>query len=155
MMLYAFVIICLGSTQLVIAINFFLGHRSAVEIFAAVATGLTEKIAEILAVNLGADVTYFRENCTKGSCYLRLNRYPPCPFSSEVFGLVPHTDSDFLTIVCQDRVGGLQLMKGDGSWVNVSPNPDALVINIGDLLQVTLNLIDQIRNQFDFTYKCT
>ncbi|PKI67652.1 hypothetical protein CRG98_011865 [Punica granatum] len=115
--------------------------RSAIEIFAAVATNLAEKIVEVLAANLRAEGTdYFRVNCTRDSCYLRMNRYPPCPnFSSEVFGLMPHTDSDFLAIVCQDSVGGLQLMKDDGTWASVSPNPNALVINVGDLLQAWSN----------------
>lgn len=50
-------------------------------------------------------------------------------------GLIPHCDTSFLTIVHQDHVGGLQLMK-DGNWVAVKPNPHALVVNIGDLFQV-------------------
>jgi isopenicillin N synthase-like dioxygenase len=50
---------------------------------------------------------------------------------------VPHTDSDFLTVLCQDQVGGLQLMK-DARWVAVKPHPDALIVNIGDLFQVTV-----------------
>lgn len=48
---------------------------------------------------------------------------------------MPHTDSDFLTILHQDQVGGLQLVK-DGKWISVKPNPKALIINIGDLFQV-------------------
>ncbi|GFZ07453.1 gibberellin 2-oxidase 8 [Actinidia rufa] len=79
-----------------------------------------------------------RENCLPSSCYLRLNRYPPCPKSSKLFGLVPHTDSDFLTILHQDLVGGLQLVR-DGGWISVKPNPDALIINIGDLFQAWSN----------------
>lgn len=116
--------------------------RSVIENFATVATGLAEKITRILAEDLGVGGTYFQENCTPRSCYLRLNRYPPCPFSPEIFGLVPHTDSDFLTIVFQDGVGGLQLIKHDGSWASVCPNPNAVVINIGDLLQVIIYLTD-------------
>lgn len=53
-------------------------------------------------------------------------------------GLIPHTDSDFLTILYQDQVGGLQLVK-DRKWIAVKPNPNALIINIGDLFQVTNN----------------
>ena len=52
---------------------------------------------------------------------------------------MPHTDSDFLTILLQYNVGGLQLVK-DGKWIAVKPNPDALIINIGDLFQVSLHL---------------
>jgi gibberellin 2-oxidase len=78
----------------------------------------------------------FPEGCDETTCFLRLNRYPPCPIAADAFGLVPHTDSDFLTVLCQDQqVGGLQLMKG-GRWVAVKPIPGALIVNIGDLFQV-------------------
>ncbi|MQM16145.1 hypothetical protein Taro_049096 [Colocasia esculenta] len=79
------------------------------------------------------------EICSGKTCFLRLNRYPRCPVSAKVMGIVSHTDSDFLTIVFQDQVGGLQLRNDDGEWVAVKPNPDALVVNIGDLFQAWSN----------------
>ncbi|KAK9268790.1 hypothetical protein L1049_000553 [Liquidambar formosana] len=84
------------------------------------------------------DASFFQENCSPSTSYLRMNRYPPCPISSEVFGMMPHTDSDFLTILYQDQVGGLQLVKDD-RWFSVKPKPDALIINIGDLFQAWSN----------------
>lgn len=81
------------------------------------------------------NTNFFEENFSSDSCYLRLNRYPPCHLSSEVFGFIPHTDSDFITILSQDEVGGLQLEE-EGQWYNVQPIPDALVVNIGDLFEV-------------------
>ncbi|KAA8523729.1 hypothetical protein F0562_010152 [Nyssa sinensis] len=111
---------------------------STIEEFAEVVSELAQRIAEILADNLGCKSTLFSKNVLTGSCYLRMNRYPPCPISSKVFGLVPHTDSDFLTILYQDQVGGLQLVK-DGKWIRVKPNPEALIINIGDLFQAWSN----------------
>uniref|UniRef100_M8CJC1 Gibberellin 2-beta-dioxygenase 8 n=1 Tax=Aegilops tauschii TaxID=37682 RepID=M8CJC1_AEGTA len=77
-----------------------------------------------------------REDCDYGK--LSSLRYPACPFAPDTFGLVPHTDSDFLTILCQDQVGGLQLMK-DSRWVAVKPRSDALIVNIGDLFQAWSN----------------
>lgn len=103
--------------------------------FAARVSHLTLELAEILAEKLGHKSNFFKENCSPTSCYVRMNRYPPCPISSEVYGLMPHTDSDFLTILLQDQVGGLQLVK-DGKWIAVKPNPDVLIVNIGDLFQV-------------------
>lgn len=97
--------------------------------------GLAKSLAEILAQYVGVRSSYFQENCPATGSYLRLNRYPPCPYSSKVFGLIPHTDTDFLTILYQDQVGGLQLFK-DGRWFAVRPDPDALIINIGDFFQV-------------------
>lgn len=96
---------------------------------------LAHQLASILAEGLGCEATYLKDNCTCNTCYLRLNHYPPCPILDQVFGIVPHTDSDFITVLFPDQVGGLELMK-DGRWITVKPNPDALIINIGDLFQV-------------------
>ncbi|KAL5773366.1 hypothetical protein ACOSP7_012957 [Xanthoceras sorbifolium] len=111
---------------------------STIEHFATTVAGLAQKLAEILAEKLGHKSTFFQENCLPNTCYLRMNRYPPCPIPLGVFGLMPHTDSDFLTILHQDQVGGLQLVKY-GKWIAVKPNPEALIINIGDLFQAWSN----------------
>lgn len=99
---------------------------------------LARTLAGVLAKNLGYLGPSFADSCSKKTCFLRLNKYPPCPHSPETFGLMPHTDSDFLTILYQDQVGGLQLMK-DSKWVAVKPNPEALIVNIGDLFQAWSN----------------
>ncbi|TKY48977.1 Gibberellin 2-beta-dioxygenase 8 [Spatholobus suberectus] len=112
--------------------------RSTIEAFASVVAPLAESLVQILAQKLNIKFSYFQENCSANTSFLRLNRYPPCPFSSRVFGLLPHSDSSFLTIVHQDQIGGLQLMK-DGNWIGIKPNPQALVINIGDLFQALSN----------------
>lgn len=105
--------------------------------YASAMQKLAKQLAEVLITNLGQKMQDFEEtiNCDKNTCFLRLNRYPQCPISPEIYGLVPHTDSDFLTILHQDEVGGLQLIK-DSKWVAVKPNKDALIVNIGDLFQV-------------------
>ncbi|XVF70534.1 hypothetical protein PTKIN_Ptkin11bG0169200 [Pterospermum kingtungense] len=112
--------------------------RSTIEEYAAKANLLAQTLAEYLAQNLGIKPSYFQVNCSLSSSSLRMNRYPPCPYSSMMFGFIPHTDTDFLTIVSQDQVGGLQL-KRDERWVNVKPNPKTLVVNIGDLFQALSN----------------
>ncbi|KAL0918389.1 hypothetical protein M5K25_010394 [Dendrobium thyrsiflorum] len=115
--------------------------RSLRELMQKVAGSMSELariLAGVLAENLGCHEDFFAKNCSENTCFLRLNRYPSCPFSPETFGLIPHTDSDFLTILHQDHVGGLQLMK-DSKWVSIKPNPEALIVNIGDLFQAWSN----------------
>lgn len=105
--------------------------------YASAMQKLARWLAGVLIENLGQKMEDFEEmvSCDESTCFLRLNRYPPCSLSAEMYGLVPHTDSDFLTILHQDQVGGLELMK-DSKWVSVRPNKDALIVNIGDLFQV-------------------
>lgn len=129
-------IFCTFTLNLLLGL-WFLVTSSTMEQFAGTVSYLAQKLAEILAEELGHKSTFFMENCLPSTCYLRMNRYPPCPISPDVFGLMPHTDSDFLTILHQDEVGGLQLVK-DGEWIAVKPNPDALIIDIGDLFQVDI-----------------
>ncbi|RWW45265.1 hypothetical protein BHE74_00048906, partial [Ensete ventricosum] len=112
--------------------------RCVIEEFSVAMAQLANQLVDTLAEGLGRDGTYIRENCRRNTCYLRLNHYPPCPLPGEVFGLVPHTDSDFLTVLCQDTVCGLQLKKA-GRWVTVKPNPNALIVNVGDLFQAWSN----------------
>ncbi|XP_050370446.1 gibberellin 2-beta-dioxygenase 8-like [Argentina anserina] len=112
--------------------------RSTIKAYVKNVSHLAECLAEILAQRLGVESSYVKDHCPPGTNFLRLNRYAPCPFSSEVFGLLAHTDTAFLTIVQQDQVGGLQLFK-DGRWIGVKPNPEALVVNIGDLFEAMSN----------------
>jgi isopenicillin N synthase-like dioxygenase len=50
--------------------------------------------------------------------------------------LKPHTDESSITFVLQDKeVEGLQVLK-DNQWFKVPIIPDALVINVGDQLEV-------------------
>lgn len=62
--------------------------------------------------------------------------YPPCPQPELTLGVTKNSDNDFLTILLQDQIGGLQGLH-ENQWINVPPIPGALVINIRDLLQVS------------------
>lgn len=118
----------------------FCKYRSSLEAFATRMDTLGENLANILALKLNMKSNHFQENYLPKSSFIRLNRYPQCPIPSKVYGLLPHSDTSFLTILYQDIVGGLQLKK-DEKWVGVKPNPQALVVNIGDLFQVKLRHI--------------
>ncbi|GJN21639.1 hypothetical protein PR202_gb09133 [Eleusine coracana subsp. coracana] len=120
-------------------------YRDVTREVASAMSKLASTLAGVLAEALlghknapGVERERFPEGCDETTCFLRLNRYPPCPLLPDTFGLVPHTDSDFLTVLCQDQVGGLQLMK-DSRWLAVKPIPGALIVNIGDLFQAWSN----------------
>ncbi|XP_054793981.1 gibberellin 2-beta-dioxygenase 8-like [Prosopis cineraria] len=112
--------------------------RSITEAFVRKVAPLAESLAEILGQELNIKSSYFREMCLPNTSFLRLNRYPPCPIPKLVFGLLPHTDSTFLSIVYQGQVEGLQLLR-DGKWIGVKPNPHVLLVNVGDLFEALSN----------------
>ncbi|PRQ36503.1 putative deacetoxyvindoline 4-hydroxylase [Rosa chinensis] len=64
--------------------------------------------------------------------------YPPCPEPEVTIGTVEHSDPDFMTILLQDQIGGLQVLY-QNQWIDVPPVPGALVVNIGDFLQLISN----------------
>ncbi|XP_061374532.1 1-aminocyclopropane-1-carboxylate oxidase homolog 1-like [Gastrolobium bilobum] len=76
-------------------------------------------------------------DCAKGHLILS-HYYPACPEPELTMGTTKHSDPDFLTILLQDHIGGLQVLSHN-EWIDVSPLPGALVVNIGDLLQLISN----------------
>ncbi|KAA8527751.1 hypothetical protein F0562_035380 [Nyssa sinensis] len=68
--------------------------------------------------------------------WVTITRHAPEP--ELTMGSSKHSDPDFLTILLQDHIGGLQVLH-QNQWVNVPPVPGALVVNIGDLLQLISN----------------
>lgn len=100
-------------------------------------------LLEILSEALGLDRDHLTEmECAKGSA-LVAHYYPPCPEPHLTLSTGRHSDPDFLTILLQDQVGGLQVLCQE-KWINVAPLPGALIVNIGDLLQLVSN--DKLRS---------
>jgi len=100
---------------------------------------LGELLAGLLCEGLGVEANRLKEmTCLEGRVMVG-HYYPYCPQPDLTLGLAYHTDPGVLTVVQQDHVGGLQVKYGGGVWLDVKPVPGALVINIGDLLQVISN----------------
>ncbi|KAK8664621.1 hypothetical protein V6N13_084399 [Hibiscus sabdariffa] len=70
---------------------------------------------------------------------LRMTYYPPCPQPELVMGITPHSDFSLITILHQlNGIDGLHIHK-DGAWFPVSFLPNALVVNVGDNLEIFSN----------------
>uniref|UniRef100_A0A2N9I7N5 Fe2OG dioxygenase domain-containing protein n=1 Tax=Fagus sylvatica TaxID=28930 RepID=A0A2N9I7N5_FAGSY len=54
--------------------------------------------------------------------------YPACPEPELTMGASKHSDPDFLTILLQDHLGGLQILHQD-QWIDVPPLPGALLMS--------------------------
>lgn len=83
------------------------------------------------------------------SSFLRLNYYPVSDLGEAVstdvraagqlhMGVHEHTDAGALTVLLQDDQAGLEVHHGE-KWYLVEPRADALVVNVGDIVQVWSN----------------
>nr|ABB53382.1 flavonol synthase [Antirrhinum majus] len=90
--------------------------------------GLGIKGHELKAA-MGGDDTIF---------LMKINYYPPCPRPDLALGVVAHTDMSFLTILVPNEVQGLQVFR-DEHWYDVKYIPNALIVHIGDQIEILSN----------------
>ncbi|KAK9673269.1 hypothetical protein RND81_12G156800 [Saponaria officinalis] len=115
-------------------------YRTAVTRYAKELGVLMSRLLSLMSQGLGLESDYLLKVLgTNPLCRAQANYYPPCSNPDLTLGLGVHTDRDALTVVLPSpNVEGLQIMKDD-KWIAVDPVPNALVVNLGDQLQVLSN----------------
>ncbi|RDX60495.1 Protein SRG1 [Mucuna pruriens] len=100
---------------------------------------VTISIVKFITMSLGLQDTQLSESFREGLYDTRMNCYPPCPEPERVLGIVPHADNSGITLLldCAD-FPALQFLK-DKKWVNVEPIEGAIVVNIGQIIEVMSN----------------
>ncbi len=88
-----------------------------------------------LAVGLGLEADWFERWVADPTVLFRIFHYPPPPpgFAGS-WGVAEHTDYGLLTLLVQDDTGGLEV-RVDDRWIEVPPAEDAIVCNLGDMLE--------------------
>lgn len=98
-----------------------------------------EELMGLLCEGLGVKEDRLKELSCLDARIMAAHYYPYCPQPELTKGLTPHTDPGVLTVLVQNEVTGLQVKFGD-DWVDLEPIPGAIIINIGDILQVCSTL---------------
>ncbi|XP_071710577.1 protein SRG1-like [Rutidosis leptorrhynchoides] len=113
--------------------------RDKLEAYSAEVKKLAVAILGQMGKALGIKTEEMSELFEDGFQAMRMNYYPPCPQPELALGFSPHSDADALTILYQlNQTDGLQIRK-DGKWVTIKPLPNALVVNIGDIMEIVSN----------------
>jgi isopenicillin N synthase-like dioxygenase len=114
------------------------------ETFEETGRNLLRAIAQYLEL----DEHYFDDKIHNGNSILRLLHYYPVQDKSQIpegaVRAAAHGDINLITLLMGGSAEGLQAQSLDGEWISVSPGPDEIVINIGDMLARLTN--DRLRS---------
>ena len=112
--------------------------RQPVEEYHAALTALTIRLLRIVEDSLPHGKGIFDDFVSNNPITpMRILHYPPTRESTDrrQYGASAHTDFGAITLLLQDESPGLEVLdRGTGSWVRVPPDPDAYVVNVGDML---------------------
>lgn len=115
-------------------------YRKTIEAYGNEVIKLVKILLGILSKSLGLDSSHLEEALggDEAQVVLRVNHYPRCQQPDLVMGLSAHSDGSAMTVLLHDEVEGLEVKK-DGLWWTVKPIPGALIVNMGDMMQLVSN----------------
>lgn len=112
------------------------GFREAVITYCAALEGLARRLVRLYARALDLPADYFDAAFAEPQYKLRMTHYPPqAETVGEDWGIAPHTDTSFLTLLAPNDVPGLSVRTPGGEWIAAPAIVDAFLVNGGQLLQ--------------------
>ncbi|HET8898518.1 MAG TPA: 2-oxoglutarate and iron-dependent oxygenase domain-containing protein [Rhodanobacteraceae bacterium] len=97
---------------------------------------LGTRVLRALALHIGLAENWFEDKTDFGNSILRPIHYPPI-LDAEVPNVRAgaHEDINFITLLVGASNAGLEVLTREGDWLPITTEGDAIVVNIGDMLQ--------------------
>lgn len=113
--------------------------RDTVQSYAKHIRQLALRMLPIYAVALDMPEEFFAEGFDKPLYRLRMTHYPPVETQGPEFGIAPHVDTSFCTILAQDQPGLSIYSERRQCWVSAPLIKHAFIVNSGELLKQWTN----------------
>lgn len=110
------------------------GFRETVVAYMDAMEALALELIPLYAVALDLPPGWFDEAFSHPMFTLRLTHYPPAEHAPDQYGIAPHSDSSFLTLLAQNETPGLSIQTRSGHWIDAPVLPDTFLVNSGNLL---------------------
>ena len=106
------------------------------EFYQRCTSDVAPNILRAFAIALHQSETFFDDKHGR-HYFLRMLHYPPVEQTPEPGQLRAGEQTDYgsITLLLQDRVGGLEVKTRQGDWIAAPPIPDTIVVNVGDAMQ--------------------
>ena len=112
------------------------GFRETVVAYQGALESLGKALLPAYALALDLPASAFEEGFREPTYTLRMTHYPQQEAEVEgEFGLAPHTNTSFMTLLAQNRIPGLAIGLPSGSWIDAPAIEGAFLVNGGDLLR--------------------
>jgi isopenicillin N synthase-like dioxygenase len=112
------------------------GFRETCVAYCDAVEGLALRLLPVYASALDLPPDYFVPAFLEPQYTLRLAYYPAQEVVEEnEFGIAPHIDSTFMTLLAQNRVPGLEVRTNSGRWIEAPAMPGTFLVNSGELLR--------------------
>ena len=112
------------------------GFKETVDEYMICMTQLGKATLPIWATALSLERDFFAPYFENNHTYFRMSHYPPDPNLAEnSFGLGPHADTGFLTLLPQADIDGLEILDLDGQWFRPPRMDDCILVNTGQFLE--------------------
>ena len=112
------------------------GFRATVVAYCDALEALVKRLLPLYAVALDLPADYFDAAFAEPQYTLRMTYYPFVERLAEnEFGIAPHSDTSFLTLLAQNKVPGLSLRTRDGRWIDAPALDGHFLVNGGDMLR--------------------
>jgi isopenicillin N synthase-like dioxygenase len=126
------------------------GFRETVLAYARAMERLGLALLPLYATALDLDPGFFTPLFAPPMFTLRMSHYPRHEGTDEnEFGLAPHSDTSFMTLLAQNKVPGLSIRLPNGTWVDAPALPGSFLVNGG-----VINRSGQERYAIPFFFDC-
>jgi len=116
------------------------GFRGEVKAYADCMEQLALKLLPLYARALDLDPDFFAQAFTSPMYRLRMTKYPPIQaYEADEFGIAPHVDTSFITILAQDSEGLIIYSEKRKCWLRAPLVEGAFIVNTGELLRQWTN----------------
>ena len=116
------------------------GFRDTVTRYAAALEALGKRMLPVFACALEMPPDFFDDAFVSPLYRLRMTHYPPQPdVPADEFGIAPHVDTTFCTILAQDRPGLTIYSERRRQWIRAPLLENAFIVNAGELLRTWSN----------------
>ena len=110
------------------------GFRGAMIAYQEALSKLGYAMLPLYARALDLPLDYFAPYFTRPTWWTRNSYYAAMEPDENQFGISPHSDHGFITLLPMSEVPGLEILSPQGEWIPAVPVEDGIIVNTGEFL---------------------